>query len=145
MFKEFKVIKLISFNFKVETKLHTFCFQIYVYFSFLERNILYPLLFLSVLTEDSPRIVTKYGTLRGSFIVVICGIKCLRSSYSNQSSQYLILVFSALCFKYDYRNMDETFLVIYFFMITVFNKMYELLLKVSINFQFYKNIRYILI
>ncbi|XP_057670879.1 pecanex-like protein 1 isoform X2 [Diorhabda carinulata] len=104
---------------------------VYVYFSFLERNIVYPLLFLSVLTEDSPRIVSKYGTLRGSFIVVICGIKCLRNSYSNQSSQYLILVFTALFYKYDVRDVGESFLVIYFFMVTIYNKIYELLLKIQ--------------
>ncbi|CAH1237391.1 unnamed protein product [Diabrotica balteata] len=105
--------------------------KVYVYFSFLERNIVYPLLFLSVLTEDSPRIVMKYGTIRGSFIVVICGIKCLRNSYSNQSAQYLILVFSALFYKYDVRKIDETFLVIYFFMVTAYNKMYEFMLKIQ--------------
>ncbi|CAG9859942.1 unnamed protein product [Phyllotreta striolata] len=104
--------------------------KVYIYFSFLERNIFYPLLFLSVLTEDAPRIVTKYGTLKGSFVIVICGIKCLRSSYSNQSSQYLILVFTALCYKFDLREFDESFLVIQFFVITIFSKMHELLLKI---------------
>ncbi|KAJ8972889.1 hypothetical protein NQ317_008510 [Molorchus minor] len=89
--------------------------SVYLCFCFFERNILYPLLFLSVLTEDSPKISAKYGAPYGSFIVVICGLKCLRSSYSDQSSQYLILVFTALFFKYDYNFIQETFLVEYFF------------------------------
>ncbi|XP_074039325.1 pecanex isoform X2 [Leptinotarsa decemlineata] len=105
--------------------------KVYVYFSFLERNILYPLLFLSVITEDSPRIMADYGAFAGSFIIVICGIKCLRSSYSNQSSQYLILIFTALCFKYDYVDVLNSFLVSYFFLSIIYHKVYELLLKLQ--------------
>lgn len=108
--------------------------QVYIYFCFFERNILYPLLFLSVITEDSPKVSEHYGPLWGSFIVVICGLKCLRSSYSDQSSQYMILIYTALFFKYDYK-LDETFLVEYSLMSMVFHKFYELLLKVS-NFCF---------
>lgn len=105
-----------------------------MYFCFFERNILYPLLFLSVLTEDSPKISAKHGILSGSVIIVVCGLKCLRSSYSDQSSQYLILIFTALFFKYDYNFIQETFLVEYFFMSIVFHKFYELLLKVRIYY-----------
>lgn len=105
--------------------------QIYVYFCFIEKNILYPLLFLSALTEDSPKIVDKFGTVTGPFLVVICGLKCLRISYSDQSSQYLILTFTVLFFKYDYSFAHETFLIQYFFMSIIFHKFYELLLKVT--------------
>lgn len=106
--------------------------QVYIYFCFFERNILYPLLFLSVITEDSPKVSARYGPILGSFIVVISGLKCLRSSYSHQSSQYLILLFTACFFKYDYKSVKETFLVEYFLMSVVFHKIYELLLKVSL-------------
>ncbi|XP_064214797.1 pecanex-like protein 1 isoform X2 [Tribolium castaneum] len=105
--------------------------RVYIYLCFVERNILYPLLFLSVLTEDSPKVVKKFGPLLGSFVVVICGLKCLRSSYSNQSCQYLVLTFTALAFRYDYSFMEQTFLVQYFFVSIVFHKFYELLLKVQ--------------
>lgn len=108
--------------------------RIYIYLCFVERNILYPLLFLSVLTEDSPKVVMKFGALAGSFIVVVCGLKCLRSSYSNQSCQYLILTFTVLFFRYDYTLWQQGFLVDYFLMSVIFHKVYELLLKVS-----YKN------
>lgn len=108
-----------------------FSFQVYIYLCFFERNILYPLLFLSAITEDSPKIAEQYGALAGSFIVVICGLKCLRSSYSDQSSQYLILVFSVLFFKYDYKFRREPFFMQYFFVSIIFHKFYELLLKVS--------------
>jgi hypothetical protein len=105
--------------------------KVYVLLCFVERNILYPLLFLSVLTEDSPKVAKNFGPVLGSFVVVICGLKCLRSSYSNQSSQYLILTFTALFFRYDYSLLQQTFLVEYFFMSIIFHKVYELLLKVS--------------
>lgn len=118
--------------------------KIYIYLCFVERNILYPLLFLSVLTEDSPKVVETFGPLLGSFVVVICGLKCLRSSYSNQSSQYLILTFTALFFWYDYSFLPQTFLVEYFFMSIIFHKIYELLLKVSRNTSFTGQIRFYL-
>lgn len=110
-------------------------FQLYVYLCFVEKNIFYPLLFLSVLTEDAPKIVDRFGLLSGSFVVVICGLKCLRSSYSNQNSQYLILIFTTLFFRFDYSFIEETFLVQYFFMSIIFHKFHELLLKVNgVNF-----------
>ncbi|XP_063915633.1 pecanex-like protein 1 isoform X1 [Zophobas morio] len=105
--------------------------KMYIYLCFVERNILYPLLFLSVLTEDSPNVAKKFGKLEGSFIVVVCGLKCLRGSYSNQGFQYLIVTFTALFFRYDYGFLQQTFLVEYFFMSIIFHKFYELLLKVQ--------------
>lgn len=109
----------------------------YVYMCLVERNIIYPLIFLTALTEDSPGIVSKFGALGGALIVVICGLKCLRGSYSDTSSQYLILVFAVLFFKLDYMSASETFLVDYFIMGIMYNKTYELLLKVSFCIGFY--------
>ncbi|XP_046486198.1 pecanex-like protein 1 isoform X1 [Neodiprion pinetum] len=97
---------------------------------FVERNILYPVLFLGALTECSPDIVKKFGEGIGSLIVVICGMKALRSAYSDPSTRYLILVFTVLLFKFDFRDIGETFLVDYFVMGIVFSKVYELLLKI---------------
>lgn len=105
--------------------------QVYVYFCFLEKNIIYPLLFLSALTEDSPEIVQKFGFVLGSFLVVICGLKCLRICYSDQSSQYLILTFTALFHKYDDNFIQYTFLIEYAIMSIIYYKTYELLLKVT--------------
>lgn len=97
---------------------------------FIERNILYPLLFLAALTEEAPKVAEKFGTLLGALIVVVCGLKCLRNSYSDQGSQYLILTFTALFSKYDYSIFQESFLVDYFLMGIIYSKTYELLLKV---------------
>lgn len=108
--------------------------QIYVYLCFLERNMVYPLLFLAALTEDSPKIVQKFGALGGALIVVVCGMRCLRGSYSNQSSQYLVLIFTVLFFKYDYKLYQESFLIDYFIMNVLYHRAYELLLKVNYKF-----------
>lgn len=88
-------------------------------------------MFLAALTEDSPRIINKFGTLLGALFVVVCGIKALRGSYSDQSSQYLILTFTALFFKFDYTPLQESFLIDYFVMSIVYHKAYEWLLKVN--------------
>ncbi|XP_044747747.1 pecanex-like protein 1 [Coccinella septempunctata] len=105
--------------------------RIYVYLCFIERNIIYPLLFVTALTEDGPKIEAETGPLLASFIVTICGLKCLRSSYSNQNIQYLVVIFTALAFKYDYKEYLSNFLVTYFFMGIVYHKIHELLLKVQ--------------
>lgn len=88
-------------------------------------------MFLSALTDDSPVLAQMYGPLPAAFLVVVCGLKCLRSCYSDQSSQYLILTFTALFHQYDYNFIRQTFLVEYFIISIVYYKIYELLLKVS--------------
>lgn len=103
-----------------------------MFLCFVERNIIYPLLFITALTEDGPKIEAKTGSLLASFIVVICGLKCLRSSYSNQNIQYLVVTFTALAFKCDYKEYLNNFLVTYFFMSIIYLKIHELLLKVRL-------------
>lgn len=125
-----------------------------MYLCFFERNVLYPLMVVSVLTQDAPKVAEKYGTLLGmitskfrlnkvkqicmrffvgSLISVVCGMKMLRNSYSDQNCQYLIVTFTALVCKFDCRHLDETFLVTYFFVSIAYYKIYEFLLKVSRN------------
>ncbi|XP_060530185.1 pecanex-like protein 1 isoform X2 [Cylas formicarius] len=105
--------------------------RVYVYLCFFERNILYPLVALSALTGDSPKIARKYGTTLGSFVTVICAMKLLRSSYSDQSSQYLIVSFAALFFNYDYAGLVDVFLIQYFLMSIAYHKVSEFLLKIQ--------------
>ncbi|XP_066601607.1 pecanex-like protein 1 isoform X2 [Prorops nasuta] len=104
--------------------------RVYVCLCFLERNILYPVVFLGALTECSSKIVTKFGESIGALIIVVCGLKSLRSAYSDPSTRYLVLVFSVLFFKLDFRESSETFLVDYFVAGIAFAKIYELLLKI---------------
>lgn len=47
----------------------------YVVLTFLEKNILLPLVFISALTSDSMDIVRKFGLALGAGIIVLCGLK----------------------------------------------------------------------
>ncbi|CAO1422927.1 unnamed protein product [Diamesa hyperborea] len=105
--------------------------QLYVYLSFMERNILYPLIIISSITADSIKITDKFGYGMGSALIIICSLKALRSSYSDTGSQYLILLFSVLFFRIDYQVASETFLLDYFLLSVVFKKVCDLLLKLQ--------------
>ncbi|XP_026667841.1 pecanex-like protein 1 isoform X1 [Ceratina calcarata] len=102
----------------------------YVCLCFVERNVLYPVVFLGALTECSSKIVSKFGESIGALIIVVCGLKSLRSAYSDPSTRYLVLIFAVLFFKLDVRDLSETFLVDYFVTGIAFAKIYELLLKI---------------
>lgn len=102
----------------------------YVYLCFLERNVLYPIVFLSALTADSSAIVQKFGITLGTLVVVVCGLKCVRNSYSDPASQYLIVIFTVLFFRLDFSAASETFLVDYFFVSIIYRKICDFLLKV---------------
>ncbi|XP_033209736.1 pecanex-like protein 1 isoform X3 [Belonocnema kinseyi] len=118
-------------QFEVREQVRIMWFEkVYVYLCFVEKNILYPVVFLGALTECSNKIVIKFGTSIGALVIVICGLKSLRSSYSDPSTRYLVLAFSVLFFKVDFRNLSETFLVDYFVTGIAFSKIYELLLKI---------------
>ncbi|KAK6621304.1 hypothetical protein RUM43_011610 [Polyplax serrata] len=105
--------------------------ETYVILCFFERNLLYPVLVLATLTYDGPRICNKFGVPLGTLITCLCGLKVMRSAFSNTPQQYLIVIFSALLFEFDFHSCSETFLVDYFFMGIIFSKTYEFLLKVQ--------------
>lgn len=103
----------------------------YVYACFVERNVLYPLLFLAALTADGAQLAAKWGVPVAALVVVVCGLKGVRSAYADPASQYLIFVFAVLLFAFDFKASSETLLVDYFVMAIVFKKMCEFMLKVS--------------
>lgn len=49
--------------------------QVFVYLSFIERNILYPLIIISAITADSTKITDKFGYGFGSALIVISSLK----------------------------------------------------------------------
>ncbi|XP_071550449.1 uncharacterized protein pcx isoform X2 [Panulirus ornatus] len=105
--------------------------KVYVWLCILEKNIIYPVLFLCALTKDAPTLVERFGLNTGTLITVICGVKCLRSVYSQPQFQYLILAFARLFFNWDFKGKSETFLVDYFVMGMIFTRVYEFLLKMK--------------
>ncbi|XP_054716073.1 pecanex-like protein 1 [Uloborus diversus] len=104
--------------------------KIQVWMWFVEKNALYPLLFLSALTIDAFDIVGNFGLFVGSLVVVVCSFKCLRSAFCDSSHHYLVLIFMNLFFNFDFRGFKEPFLINFFVFSIVFSKLYEFLLKV---------------
>ncbi|MPC31806.1 Pecanex-like protein 1 [Portunus trituberculatus] len=105
--------------------------RLYVWLCILEKNVVYPLLFLCALTKDAPILVRKFGVNVGTLITVVCGVKCLRSVYSQPQFQYLTLAFAKLFFTWDFKGKSETFIVDYFVMGVIFTRVYEFLLKMK--------------
>ncbi|XP_068683309.1 pecanex-like protein 1 isoform X4 [Montipora foliosa] len=102
----------------------------HVWLNFVERNFIYPAVFLSALTSSASKLVKNFGPYGGPAVICIMGLKLLRSSFSDSSRQHLVLLWTVLFFYFDYRHSSETFVVDYFFMSIFMNKLYELILKV---------------
>ena len=105
----------------------------YLWLTMLERHILLPVLFLDVMTRDSPALVAKFGLPAGTLLAVVCGSKAVRSCLTDPSSQYLIITFAKLLFGKDLANAgySETFLVDYFVVSLLLSKVAEFLLKIQ--------------
>ncbi|XP_042149195.1 pecanex-like protein 1 isoform X2 [Ixodes scapularis] len=105
--------------------------KVQVWMWFVEKNFIYPLLFLSALSVSTPDVIQRFGVAGGCVVLVVCSMKCLRSAFNDPSQHFLVLLFASLFFRYDYRGPKEPFLVNYFCCLFVFSKVYELLLKMS--------------
>lgn len=105
-----------------------------MYLCFIERNFLYPILFLISITQDAGQINDKFGSYGAALIICICSLKVIRVAYSDSSHQYLILSFTLLFFRYDFSTLSESFLIDYYIVSIFYSKFYELLLKVRQNF-----------
>ncbi|XP_074658604.1 pecanex-like protein 1 [Tubulanus polymorphus] len=105
--------------------------KMYVWLRFLERNALYPVVFLCALTSSARPIVDKFGMMPGCAVVIVCSMKLLRSAFSDTPRQHLTLIFTTFFFKYDFPVSTETFLVDYFFMSILMHKFYDFVLKVQ--------------
>nr|XP_054759247.1 pecanex-like protein 1 [Lytechinus pictus] len=115
--------------------------KLYVWLCFIERHVLYPLVFVSGLTTSGPAIAKKFTPFGGAILMSICGVKLLRGAYGDTARQYPILAFTALFFKYDYTAGSETYLtdyfVIHYFIMTILlTKIYEWLLKLQFVFTY---------
>lgn len=121
-------------QFEVHEAAHLMWFEkLYVWLCFFEKNIVYPLLWISALTEDSTKLVSdeKFGLGLGSLLIVVTGLKAFRTSFSDPSKHYLIVFFTVLFFNFDWEGYSEQFLVDFFFMSIAFQKVFELWLKLQ--------------
>ncbi|KAI1289185.1 Pecanex-like protein 1 [Halotydeus destructor] len=97
----------------------------------IEKNVIYPLVFMSALTTDTPLILEKFGFYFGTAVIVICGLKCIRASFCDASFNYLVIIFSFLFFEFDLYAIREPFLLNYFILSFIFSKATELILKMK--------------
>ncbi|XP_028418258.1 pecanex-like protein 1 [Dendronephthya gigantea] len=110
--------------------------KLYVWLCFIERNIVYPCLFLSTLSNYAGDMRLKFGTVGGSLLISIIGLKMIRSSFSDCSKQSIFVIWTVLFFEYDYKKHSEGFPVDYFIMSVLLSKVYELMLKLRFVFSY---------
>ncbi|KAJ6217771.1 hypothetical protein RDWZM_008928 [Blomia tropicalis] len=99
----------------------------------IEKNVIYPLLFLSYITTDCSLLIKNYGPNLGVFLLVLCAFKAIRATLNDPSNNYIIITFTYLFFTQDFKRFngskDNIFLINYFFMSIIFHKVYDFLLK----------------
>ena len=118
--------------------------RMYIWMKFFEKSFVYPMIFLSALSMD----VDTFKSMPpfwGSLLIVVAGLKCLRSSFSDCSKQYLILLITVLAFQFEpstglvsgigssrsASGSKDPFIIHYFVISIVFHKLYEFYLKVQ--------------
>ncbi|XP_040571962.1 pecanex-like protein 1 [Lepeophtheirus salmonis] len=114
--------------------------KLYVWLKLIERNVIYPLIFISALTTDIEIIKKIMPSHWGALVLVVMGLKALRASNSDPSRQYLILLLTLLFFQYVPPGEDQAlsfihpsrpFIISHFFMGIIFSKLFEFYLKVQ--------------
>ncbi|MBZ3881663.1 Pecanex-like protein 2 [Sciurus carolinensis] len=98
--------------------------RLYVWLQCFEKYILYPAIILNALTIDAFSISNyrRLGTHWDIFLMIVAGMKLLRTSFCNPVHQFLHLGFTVLFFHFDYRDISESFLLDFFMVSIVFSK-----------------------
>ncbi|KAG9336755.1 hypothetical protein JZ751_003103 [Albula glossodonta] len=99
------------YQFEVRGAAHVMWFEkLHVWLLFAEKNILYPLIILNVLSGSARELAKKLDT-------------------DSPTYQYVTVLFTVLFFTFDYRALSETLLLDLFLMSIIFSKLWELLYK----------------
>ena len=137
-------------HFEVRQAAHVMWFErVYVMATFVEKNVIYPMVFLSALSADLEAFKTM-PPLWGAFVMTVTALKCFRAAYSDCSRQYFILILTVLVFRFDPESRNvlgktaagsspstadaalaDPFMLHYFVMSIIFHKLFELYLKVQ--------------
>uniref|UniRef100_I3MRQ9 Pecanex-like protein n=1 Tax=Ictidomys tridecemlineatus TaxID=43179 RepID=I3MRQ9_ICTTR len=106
--------------------------RLYVWLQCFEKYILYPAIILNALTIDAFSISNyrRLGTHWDIFLMIIAGMKLLRTSFCNPVHQFLNLSFTVIFFHFDYKDISESFLLDFFMVSIVFSKLGDLLHKI---------------
>ncbi|KAF7480868.1 hypothetical protein GHT09_007932 [Marmota monax] len=101
--------------------------RLYVWLQCFEKYILYPAIILNALTIDAFSISNyrRLGTHWDIFLMIVAGMKLLRTSFCNPVHQFLHLSFTVIFFHFDYKDISESFLLDFFMVSIVFSKASE--------------------
>ncbi|XP_021565646.1 pecanex-like protein 2 [Carlito syrichta] len=107
--------------------------RLYVWLQCFEKYILYPAVILNALTIDAFSISNhrRLGTHWDIFLMIIAGMKLLRTSFCNPVHQFINLSFTVIFFQFDYRDISESFLLDFFTVSILFSKLGDLLHKLQ--------------
>ncbi|XP_049501940.1 pecanex-like protein 2 [Panthera uncia] len=98
--------------------------RLYVWLQCFEKYILYPAIILNALTIDAFSISNyrRLGTHWDIFLMIVAGMKLLRTSFCNPAHQFIHVSFTAIFFHFDYKDLSESFLLDFFMVSIVFSK-----------------------
>ncbi|GAB5578358.1 pecanex-like protein 2 isoform X4 [Prionailurus iriomotensis] len=107
--------------------------RLYVWLQCFEKYILYPAIILNALTIDAFSISNyrRLGTHWDIFLMIVAGMKLLRTSFCNPAHQFIHVSFTAIFFHFDYKDLSESFLLDFFMVSIVFSKLEDLLHKLQ--------------
>ncbi|XP_077024470.1 pecanex-like protein 2 isoform X2 [Tamandua tetradactyla] len=107
--------------------------RLYVWLQCFEKYILYPAIILNALTIDAFSISNyrRLGTHWDIFLMVVAGMKLLRTSFCNPVHQFVTLGFTVIFFHFDYKDISESFLLDFFAVSILFSKLGDLLHKLQ--------------
>lgn len=97
-----------------------------------EKNFIYPIFWLNLISHDSNAIKEVYGQHVGPLILVIMSLKLVRSSFNDSSPNYITIIFTYLFFNYDVAQQNHRIFTINYFVFSILHlKIHELLLKLQ--------------
>ncbi|XP_054432728.1 pecanex-like protein 2 [Pteronotus mesoamericanus] len=119
---------------EVQDAAHLMWFErLYVWLQCFEKYILYPAIILNALTIDAFSISNhrRLGTHWDIFLMIVAGMKLLRSSFRSPAHQFVHLGFTVIFFHFDYKDLSESFLLDFFMISILFSKLGDLLQKLQ--------------
>lgn len=97
-----------------------------------EKFFIQPIFWLNVITHDSSTIREHYGLHMGTLLLIIMGMKLIRSTFNEASYNYVTIIFTYIFFNYDIAPQNHRIFTINYFVFSILHlKIRELLLKLQ--------------
>lgn len=119
--------------FEVKTHAKVMWFEKLHYFAIdFEKYFIYPIFWLNIISHDTNPIRDLYGPHIGPLLLIIWGLKLLRSTFNDSSSRYITIIFTYLYFNYDIAQENHRIFTLNYFLFSILHvKIEELLLKLQ--------------